>query len=103
MGALGGVYKQESPHGAGFQGCFRSCGNMWKRVCGAGEGNRTLVMSLGSSGNAIIRRPLRGAFLPEGLGEMKGGIGFFWRAGEKGSDLSDLLLGQRSIPAGFQC
>lgn len=24
---------------------------------GAGEGNRTLVMSLGSSGNAIIRRP----------------------------------------------
>ncbi len=53
-------------------------------VSGAGEGNRTLVMSLGSSGNAIIRRPLRGAFLPEGLGEMKGAAGLFLAGGRKG-------------------
>ncbi len=38
---------------------------------GAGEGNRTLVMSLGSSGNAIIRRPLRALFLPESVWELK--------------------------------
>ena len=50
----------------------------YRVVSGAGEGNRTLVMSLGSSGNAIIRRPLRDAFLPEALGEMKGVGGFFW-------------------------
>lgn len=56
---------------------------------GAGEGNRTLVMSLGSSGNAIIRRPLGRLLRPGRLftrcaaaGEARGGVfvdfaGFF--------------------------
>ena len=40
-------------------------------IRGAGEGNRTLVISLGSWSNTIIRHPLRAAdFLPEvGLDE----------------------------------
>ncbi len=39
---------------------------------GAGEGNRTLVISLGSWSNAIIRHPLRAAdFVPDVAGKLK--------------------------------
>ena len=39
---------------------------------GAGEGNRTLVISLGSWSNAIIRHPLRAAdFVPDVRAEVK--------------------------------
>lgn len=37
------------------------CGAGGAEVTGAGEGNRTLVISLGSWSNAIIRHPLSGA------------------------------------------
>src|SRR5690606_3943286 len=64
-------------------------------VFGAGEGNRTLVMSLGSSGNAIIRRPLRGAFVPEGGWELKRLAGFSL----KGSGQCDFCRRQRAVLA----
>lgn len=39
---------------------------------GAGEGNRTLVISLGSWSNAIIRHPLRAAdFVPDSATDLK--------------------------------
>lgn len=45
---------------------------------GAGEGNRTLVISLGSWSNAIIRHPLRAAdFLPDVGADLK----FFFARG----------------------
>ena len=87
------------------EGCIRSAATVAKTVTkrkgphpkkaaglvlsGAGEGNRTLVMSLGSSGNAIIRRPLGRLLRPGRLftrcaaaGEARGGVfvdfsGFF--------------------------
>ena len=41
-------------------------------ISGAGEGNRTLVISLGSWSNAIIRHPLRAAdFVPDTRGDLK--------------------------------
>gem|GEM_PF-3539317 len=46
---------------------------------GAGEGNRTLVISLGSWSNAIIRHPLRAAdFVPDVGTDLK--FFFTWRA-----------------------
>ena len=45
---------------------------MLEQGSGAGEGNRTLVISLGSWSNAIIRHPLRAAdFVPDVGVEMK--------------------------------
>ena len=39
-------------------GCVSRTDGLCSRKSGAGEGNRTLIMSLGSSGPAIERRPL---------------------------------------------
>ena len=53
--------------------------NVGKNSIGAGEGNRTLVISLGSWSNAIIRHPLRAAdFVPDVARDLK----FFFTYGE---------------------
>src|SRR5690606_2920701 len=67
-------------------------------VFGAGEGNRTLVMSLGSSGNAIIRHPLRGAFVPEGGWELKRLAGFSLN----GSGQCDFCRRQGAVLTGLE-
>src|SRR5690606_16342097 len=60
---------------------FRGFGGMTRRPAGtaglgggsgAGDGNRTHVMSLGSSGNGHYTTPATPAFLPEGAGKKKG-------------------------------
>lgn len=46
--------------------------NVRQNSIGAGEGNRTLVISLGSWSNAIIRHPLRAVdFVPDAAGKLK--------------------------------